>query len=192
MTAATGSGTVRVVNHRLVPAAGTYDLDPAHTFVEFSAQHLVIGHVRGRFSEVSGRIVVAEDVLDSSVEVSIAARSIDTHVLERDTDLRSPRFFDVDRFARISFAGTQIVEYPDARWGVRGDLRVRAIRCPVELSTRFTGATEADGQVRIGFVAHAAVSRREFGLVQDLVQETGSLSAGRDVRLQIAAEAVRV
>jgi hypothetical protein len=80
----------RVVNHQPVPAAGTYQIDPAHTFADFTAQHLVIGHVRGRFTQLTGQITVAEDLTQSAASVTIAAASIDTHVDKRDGDCAPP------------------------------------------------------------------------------------------------------
>ncbi len=56
-----------------LPAAGTYQIDPAHTFVDFTAQHLVVGHVRGRFTQLAGQITVAEDLTQSATSVTITA-----------------------------------------------------------------------------------------------------------------------
>ncbi len=67
------SDTTRIVNHHVVPAAGTYEIDAAHTFVDFTAQHIVVGHVRGRFTQLTGQITVAEELTQSAVSVSIAA-----------------------------------------------------------------------------------------------------------------------
>jgi polyisoprenoid-binding protein YceI len=93
------SDPTQMVNHHLVPAAGTYQIDPAHTFVDFTAQHLVVGHVRGRFTQLAGQITIAEDLAQSATSVTITAASIDTHVAKRDNDLRSARYLDTDTLA---------------------------------------------------------------------------------------------
>ena len=115
----------RVVNHQLVPPAGTYRIDPAHTFADFTAQHLVIGHVRGRFTQLTGQITVAEDLTQSAASVTIAAASIDTHVAKRDDDLRSARYLDVTTYPAITFASTRLTEYPGASGAWRATSRSR-------------------------------------------------------------------
>src|SRR5437879_1560491 len=82
-----------------IPAAGgTYALDPPHTFVLFAVQHLVVGRVRGRFNSARGRIVVADDPTQSSLEVHIDTTSVDTQNAMRDEDLRSENFLSVSKF----------------------------------------------------------------------------------------------
>jgi polyisoprenoid-binding protein YceI len=68
----------RVLNHALAPPAGSFQIDPVHTFVGFSAQHLVVGRVRGRFNDVGGTVVVAEDLSASTLEATVDMASIDT------------------------------------------------------------------------------------------------------------------
>lgn len=87
----------RVVNPVLVPPVGTFEIDPVHTFAGFSAQHLVVGRVRGRFKSVRGTVTVAEDPSASTVEVSVETASISTLNATRDDDLRSERYLDVER-----------------------------------------------------------------------------------------------
>ena len=87
----------RVFLGNLLPTAGEYQIDPVHTFAEFAVQHLIVGLVLGRFDLVSGKIKIAEDPLLSTVEFNIDTASINTHHPARDADLRSPRFFDVER-----------------------------------------------------------------------------------------------
>jgi polyisoprenoid-binding protein YceI len=134
------SDLTRVVNHQLVPPAGTYQVDPAHTFADFTAQHLVVGHVRGRFTQLAGQTTVAEDLTQSAASVTIAAASTDTHVAKRDGDLRSARYLDVNTYPAITFASTRLTEYPGSQWGLAGDLTIKNITPPVELMTQFTGA----------------------------------------------------
>jgi len=81
--------TSRIFNETLSPLPGVYTLDPVHTFVEFITQHLVVGHVRGRFDEITGKCTIAEDPTLSSLEVSIETTSISTHNAKGDGDLLS-------------------------------------------------------------------------------------------------------
>ncbi len=187
------SDTTRIVNHHVVPAAGTYEIDAAHTFVDFTAQHIVVGHVRGRFTQLTGQITVAEELTQSAVSVSITARSIDTHVAKRDEDLRSAKYLDVATYPTITFASTSLVEYAGDQWGLVGDLTIKDVTRQVELLTQFTGSAIDDfGNSKVAFLAHAKVSRRDFGLTHELIKEAGSLLVGHDLEISLAVEAIRI
>lgn len=182
----------RIVNHQLVPAAGTYLIDPAHTFADFTAQHLVVGHVRGTFTQLTGQITIAEDLSQSAVSVTIAAASIDTHLAKRDNDLRSARYLDVTSYPAITFTSTRLTEYPGNQWGLEGNLTIKNITRPVELITQFTGAaTDNSGNAKVAFLAQAKISRTDFGLTNELGNEAGSLSVRGDLTLSFAVEAIR-
>src|SRR5438876_9686025 len=85
----------RTLDGTPIPAAGTYTIDAAHTHVGFSVRHLMVARVKGRFGSMSGSVVIGADPLESSVNVTIDATSIDTRDEQRDAHLRSPDFFDV-------------------------------------------------------------------------------------------------
>ncbi|HEX6311688.1 MAG TPA: YceI family protein, partial [Acidimicrobiia bacterium] len=86
---------------------GVWEIDPAHTNVEFVARHL-LSRVRGRFTRFEGAIVIPENPADAGVEVTIDAASIATGNDDRDAHLRSPDFLDVDRFPTLSFRSTGV------------------------------------------------------------------------------------
>src|SRR3954468_14862667 len=89
---------LRTHDDRVVPVAGGYEIDGAHTSVEFVGRHLMITKVRGRFGDVRGRITIAENPEESHVEVDVDAANLSTGNHDRDAHLRSPDFFDVDRY----------------------------------------------------------------------------------------------
>jgi len=181
----------RTENDRLVPPSGTFELDPVHTFVTFRAQHLVVGRVQGRFEAVSGTVTVEDDVLDSHVEVSIDAASIATHLPMRDDDLRSPQFLDAAHYPNLTFRSTGITELPSGKWSIVGDLTIKGVTVATELIVEFGGAVaDPFGNLRVGFHATTTISRRDFGLVHQLEDHTGSLHVARDVTIEIDAEAV--
>lgn len=176
----------------LAPLPGVYVLDPVHTFAEFVTQHLVIGHVQGRFDRVNGKADIAEDPALSSLEVSIETASVSTHNAKRDEDLRSPRFFDVEKFPAMTYESAKIVAELDGRWTVEGRLTIRDVTQLVPLSVNITGIIEdPQGDVRVGIHAHAKASRRDFGLLADLEQESGGILVGKDVLITVYAEALR-
>ena len=182
----------RVYKGMLIPLPGVYILDPVHTFAEFVTQHLVVGHVQGRFDQVNGKADIAEDPALSSLEVSIETASVSTHNAKRDEDLRSPRFFDVAKFPTMTYGSAKFVAELDGLWTVEGRLTIRDVTQPVPLSVNLTGIIEdPQGDVRVGIHAHATVSRRDFGLLTDLERESGGILVGKDVTITVFAEALR-
>jgi polyisoprenoid-binding protein YceI len=182
----------RLLNHALVPPAGAYEIDPAHTFLCFGAQHLVIGHVRGYFEAVSGTVTVGEDPLASAVSVDVETASVTTKVLVRDDDLRSERYLDVARYPTMTYRSTGVSAMPAGTWVVAGDLTLRGVTRPLELTIRFGGAvTDSHGNVRLSFSANGSVTRSDFGLTFELLKEDGHLLVGKDVTIEIDVEAIR-
>jgi polyisoprenoid-binding protein YceI len=181
----------RVFNGNLLPAAGQYTVDPAHTFVEFAVQHVVVGQVRGRFDSVAGTIWIAEDPLRTAVEVDIDTASVSTHNKDRDNDLRSPRFFDVEKFPTMIFVSSGVRTEPSGRFTLDGKLTIKGVAHPVSLAVAFSGIVEDPwGNTRAACQAVATVNRKDLGLVADLERETGGLLVGKDVVIMIAAEAI--
>jgi polyisoprenoid-binding protein YceI len=175
----------------ILPAAGEYSFDPAHSFAEFIVQHIMVGQVRGRFDSNKGTIRIAEDPLLSSIEVSIDTPSISTHNKDRDTDLRSERFFDVEKFPKITFSSTGIKTEPGGRYTVDGNLTVRGDTRPVSLAVTFSGIVgDPWGKTRAAFQAETGINRKEFGLMADLERETGGFLVGKDVTIIVATEAI--
>lgn len=182
----------QVFHGTLVPLPGVYVLDPVHTFAEFVAQHLVVGHVRGWFDQTTGQATIAEDPTLSSLEVSIQTAGVSTHHPRRDDDLRSPRFFNVEKFPTMTYRSSRIVAELDGRWTVEGHLTIRDVTQPVPLLLKITGIIEDPrGNVRVGIHAQAQVNRRDFGLLADLEQESGGVMMGKDVAISVYAEALR-
>src|SRR5258705_12993373 len=105
----TSPANTREFNGLTIPTPGKFGLDPAHTRVSFVASHMMVSKVRGGFTSASGSIVIAEDPLDSHVEVSIDAASIDTGVADRDGHLRSPDFLHVERWPALTFRSTRVI-----------------------------------------------------------------------------------
>ncbi len=174
-----------------VPLAGTYVLDPSHSSVGFSVRHLMVSKTKGRFGDVSATIVIGEDPTDSRVDVEIRAASVDTRDETRDAHLRSADFFDADAYPTLTYRSTGVRPLGEGRWQVDGELTVRDVTLPVPLEVGFEGgATDPWGSARIGFTAHAEVDREAFGLTWNQALEAGGVLVGKQVRIDIEAEAV--
>lgn len=174
----------------------TWNIDPTHTTVEFSAKHMMITTVKGRLKDVTGSIVVDEQNPDrSSVEVSFDAGSIDTGVAQRDGHLVSGDFLDVANHPRITFKSKRI-EGARANAGeeftVIGDLTIRGTTREVKLTATYEGrGRDPWGGERVSFSADGKIDRREFGLVWNQALETGGILVGNDIKIHIEAQAVR-
>lgn len=174
-----------------VPPAGTYEIDPAHTSIEFIARHLMIAKVRGRFTGFSGHLEITEDLEDSFVEVTIEAGTIDTAEEQRDTHLRSPDFLNVERWPTMTFRATHPKHVEGQRWHLAGELTVRDATQPVELDVTLEGvARDPWGNTRVMFSATTKVNRKDFGITWNQVLETGGVMVGDEVTAEINAQAV--
>jgi polyisoprenoid-binding protein YceI len=173
-----------------VPHPGTYDIDKAHTTVEFVARHLMITKVRGRFGEFSGTIHVAEVPEESSVEVTIDASSIETAQDQRDEHLRSEDFLHVEQHPALTFKSTKVELVGEDHWKVTGDLSLRGTTRPVVLDVEFEGANVSPWGTRaIGFSAWTEINREDFGLTWNQALETGGAVVGKKVRIELNVEA---
>ncbi|GAA0732170.1 YceI family protein [Dactylosporangium roseum] len=188
----TAPANTREFNGLTIPTPGKFELDPAHTRVSFVARHMMVSKVRGGFTSASGSIVVAEDPLQSHVEVSIDAASIDTGVADRDGHLRSPDFLDVEKFPALTFRSTRVESVSGNEFTVVGDLTIRDVTREVVLDVEFEGHAKSPwGQEVIGFAATTEIDREAFGMTWNQALETGGVLVGKKVKIEIGAEGVR-
>jgi polyisoprenoid-binding protein YceI len=175
----------------LLPVPGTYELDPPHTFIVWSAQHKVVGAVRGRFDKIAGTVVVAQDPAACTVDVNIDAPSVSTQNSVRDDDLRSPAFFDAAKFPTITYRGRGI-RRSSAGWVMDGSLTIRGLTnvVPVEFTFRGVAPALSGKPQRVAFRGHADTRRAEFSMTRELADEVGPNPVGFDVGIEIDAEAL--
>ena len=174
-----------------VPDAGTYEIDPSHSAVEFVVRHLGLAKVRGRFNEFEGTIVIGTDPLGSRVDAVVNAATIDTRDQKRDEHLRSADFLDVEHHPRLEFHSTG-VRQKGPGFQVEGDLTIRGTARPVTLDLEVEGvATDPWGGTRAGFSATTEVDREQFGLTWNQALESGGWLVGKRVRIELSCEAVK-
>jgi polyisoprenoid-binding protein YceI len=187
----TDATAVRTINGTTAPAAGTYTIDASHSVVEFVVRHLGLAKVRGRFNEFEGSIVVAEDIVDSRVDVTIVAATIDTRDAGRDEHLRSADFLNAEQFTTVEFHSTG-VRPNGGNWHVDGDLTVAGQTRPVTLDVEFEGsATDPWGGSRIGVTASTKINREDFGLTWNQALETGGWLVGKEIKIELGVEGVK-
>jgi polyisoprenoid-binding protein YceI len=174
----------------------TWNIDPAHSQVEFVVKHMMITKVRGRFATVSGTLRLDEENMsDSLVEVEIDAASIDTRQEDRDTHLRSGDFLDAENHPQLTFRSKRVEGGPleeGSDFRVVGDLTIRGTTKEVTLDATYEGSgVDPWGGDRMAFSASTEIDRREFGLEWNQKLEKGGVLVGHDVKIQLEVQAVR-
>ncbi len=174
-------------------AATTWELDPHHTLVEFSAKHMMLSTVKGRFTNVAGTIVTnTADHSQASVEVTIDATTLDSHDAQRDGHLKSPDFLDVQNFPTITFKSTKVIVEDAIHLNVIGDLTIHGVTRQIELDTEVTGPTKSlQGKTLAGFSANTVIHRKDFGLNWNVALEAGGFLVSEDVKVAIEGELVQ-
>ena len=191
MTAETQHVT-REWNGLTIPAAGTYQLDPAHKRVAFSARHMMVSKVRGEFTDATATITIGEDPLQSGVTATIGTASINTSQEDRDGHLRSGDFLDVEKFPTMEYRSTGIKSHDGDEFILSGELTIRGVTRPVDLEVEFEGVGRSPfGQDIFGFSAKAEIDREDFGLVWNVALETGGVLVGKKIKIEIEGEGVR-
>jgi polyisoprenoid-binding protein YceI len=172
-----------------VPTAATYTLDQSHSIVSFSARHLMVSKVRGRFPVTEGKLVVDEDPTKSTVEAVIDVRAVESGDPKRDEHLRSADFFDADNYPTATFRSTKVIDKGDGEFTLEGQLTVRGKTRPVTMHGEYLGSQASPwGDTRVGFTAETEVSRKEWGLDFNVALETGGVLVGDKIKLTIDAE----
>ncbi|MGE0160521.1 MAG: YceI family protein [Gemmatimonadales bacterium] len=170
-----------------------WKIDASHSHAEFGVRHMMIATVKGRFSDIDGTVVVEDgDPTTANIDVTIGVASIDTRVEQRDQHLRSPDFFDVERFPTLTFRGTKVRRSGEDRYEVLGDLTIRDVTRPVTLDVRSLGSVRDPwGNDRAGYSATTRINRKDFGLNWNQVLETGGFVVGDEVKVDLEVELVR-
>ncbi|MEA2267695.1 MAG: hypothetical protein QOF29_2868 [bacterium] len=181
----TEQGVVRV-------PVGTWKVDPAHSSVGFEVKHMMIATVRGQFREFEGTIEAAEDPSDSRAYGSVKVASIDTGNEDRDNHLRSPDFFDAERYPEARFESTRLDPLGGADWRVTGKLTLKDVTREVTFEATVQGAGEDPwGNERVGVAVRGSINRTEFGLTWQQALAKGGLLVGEDVKVLVDVSAVR-
>jgi len=173
-------------------AADTYSIDPVHSKVGFAVRHMVISNVEGRFTDFAGTIVYdEEDPAKSSVRVTIKVASINTDNQKRDAHLKSPEFFDVEKYPEITFVSKKVSKTDDGFVAV-GDLTIRDMTREIELPFVIHGVVQDPwGNTRLGAEADVTVNRLDYGMTWSKKLDSGGLVLGEKVKIHLAVEAVK-
>lgn len=169
--------------------AANYAIDLDHTTVSFKIRHL-LSYVQGQFNQFEGSFVYDSEKPESwKAKVTVQAASIDTNVAPRDKHLRSPDFFDVEKFPTLTFVGTNVTDTTPASAKLHGLLTIHGVEKPVVFDLAIHGvAKDPWGNVRAAFTATATINRKDFGLAWNKTVETGQLLVGEEVVITLEVE----
>jgi polyisoprenoid-binding protein YceI len=155
---------VREIAGIQVPPAGRYELDIAHTAVEFVARH-ILTKVRGRFTDFSGWIEVGEDPQDSSLEVEVETASIQTNTEQRDEHLKSDDFLNVERWPVMTFRSTAVRHTGGVGFEIDGELTIRDVTRPITLTGEYLGTdTNPYGKTVLAATARTTLEREDWNV----------------------------
>lgn len=172
----------------------TYQLDPVHSSVGFIVKHMMIAKVHGTFEKLSGKLVFDKnDITKASAEATIEAASINTREPQRDTHLRSPDFFDVEKFPLLTFKSKIVTSSSDGDLKVTGDLTIRGITKQVTLDVEGPTDELKDpyGNLKIGLSATTKIKRKDFGLTWNAALEAGGVLVGDDITITLDLQFAR-
>jgi polyisoprenoid-binding protein YceI len=184
-TLQTEQGLVRV-------PAGTWKVDPVHSSVGFEVKHMMIATVRGHFREFEGTLEATEEPENCRAWGSVKTASVDTNNPDRDEHLRSPEFFDAERYPEITFESTACEPVADGLHRITGNLTIKGITREVHFDATVEGAGEDPwGNERVGVSVRGTVNRNDFGLTWQQRLAAGGMLVGDEVTIVCDISAVR-
>ena len=173
----------------LLAETETFAFDKNHSLIGFRIRHFVT-KVEGRFRDYTGTIVLdRQNPAASKVDLVIQAASIDTGNENRDKDLRSPNFFDVEKYPVITFKSTRVEAKGKDTYLVTGDFTMHGVTKPLAATVKHGGFVKAGKMEKAGFEAQFPLDRKEYGITWNRAIDQGGLMLGDDVEINIQVEA---
>ena len=171
-------------------AEGTpWAIDPAHTKVGFTVDHMVVSEVDGQFNKFSGKVSLDEkNLTKSEVSFSVDVASIDTDNADRDKHLMGPDFFDAQKYPKITFSSKKITKAGKA-YKVHGDLTMHGITKPVTLKVTLSKPIKNPwGKLVRAVKVEGTIKRADYGMSWNKALDVGGVLVGETVEIEIKAE----
>jgi polyisoprenoid-binding protein YceI len=170
-----------------INAQTTWKIDKGHSKVGFSVTHMVVAETEGKFDEFEGTLVSkADDFNGAEVSFSAKVASINTESERRDGHLKSPDFFDAEKFPDITFKGTVVKD--GGKYKLKGDFTMKGVTKKVEFDITYGGKINTGRGEKAGFKLNASINRQEYGLTWANKTPGGEMVVGDDVQLIIKIE----
>ncbi|MEO7059408.1 MAG: YceI family protein [Lapillicoccus sp.] len=160
---------------------GTWTVDPSHSEISFTARHLMVTKVRGKFTDFTAVVEVADPATDSTVTATAQLASVETGSADRDSHLRSADFFDVENNTEMTFVSTSVSDTE-----LVGDLTIKGVTKSVTFDLEFNGvAADPWGNTKAGFEAEAEINRKDWGLTWNAALEGGGVLVSEKVKIAL-------
>lgn len=169
-------------------------IDPMHSKVKFRVKHLMISNVEGNFREFEGQATTSgDDFTTAQVSFTTKSASVDTEIADRDAHLKSPDFFDTEKYPVISFVANGMKDLGDDMYELTGDLTIKDITKPVTLTVEYGGTmTDPWGNIKAGFSLSGKIKRKDWGLNWNAALEAGGVLVGDEVKISGDIQFARV
>ena len=180
--------------HTLAQTVAHYEIDPDHSRAQFAVTHMMISTVRGEFSGLAGVVRFdAKTVKQSSIEASFDTATLNTGVEKRDIHLRSPDFFHVAKYAKITFKSTEVRGAGVGRYRVTGDLTIRGVtqRIVMNVESAAIEVKDPSGTFKRGATARTRINRGDFGLTWNVALDAGGVLVGESIEVTLDIQMVR-
>lgn len=169
----------------------TYKVDTGHSGVNFTVRHFV-SNTPGRFRDFDGTIKYdKQNPTASSVEFTVKTASIDTANDDRDGHLRSPDFFEVEKFPTMTFTSTKVAAKDADTLDVTGNLTIKGTTKQITIPVDVLGTFKTPNGEKAGFETSFVINRKDYGIVWNRVLDAGPV-LGEDIKININVEADRV
>lgn len=169
-------------------------IDADHSELGFKIRHLMITNINGKFHNFTVEAETEEDdFMTAKVKATIDVDSISTGSEDRDKHLRSPDFFDVNKFRNITFEATKYENVDnDGSYELYGDLTIRDVTKNIKLAVEFGGVVKDPwGNTKAGFTINGKINRKDFGLNWNAATETGGVLVGDDVKIYCEVQLIK-
>jgi polyisoprenoid-binding protein YceI len=172
----------------------SWNIDPVHSTAQFKVKHMMISNVKGEFTSLKGSLQLdSENPENSRVDAEIDASTINTRDSQRDAHLKSPDFFDVQKFPTLAFRSTAVSKKGEGERAVAGELTIHGVTRNVSFAVEGPSAPARDpwGNTRIGLSATTRINRRDFGLTWTAALETGGILVEDEVTITLDLQFVK-
>jgi polyisoprenoid-binding protein YceI len=175
-------------------ATTKWALDPTHSEVLFKVKHLLISKVTGQFQKFDASVETEGDDLETAkVTFTADVNSVSTNNEQRDAHLKNSDFFDVGKYAEITFTSDRLQKIDDEHYTVTGTLAMHGISKRETLQVEYGGTVKDPwGNTRAGFTVTGKVNRKDYDISFGMISESGGALLGYDVEIHAQAEFVKV
>lgn len=174
-------------------ATTNWNIDASHSEVSFKVRHLMISNVRGNFTKFNASVTTEDDAFETAkITFEAEAASVTTHSEQRDAHIKSPDFFDIEKYPTLKFVSTRMEKTGENAYALHGDLTINATTKPVQFTVAMQGlGKDPWGQTKAGFEVSGKINRTDFGLVWNAPLETGGLLVSEEVSLHADVQFVK-